>query len=123
MVNIRIHNQDFSLRAHIDDSEIGRQIVKALPFHTHARVWGQEIYFGTSLQVELPPNAQADVEVGDLAYWPPGHAFCIFFGPTPDSEGDRPRAAGPVAVFGRLLDDHRPLTFVKDGELLEVSLA
>ncbi|MCB1916225.1 MAG: hypothetical protein KDG52_10975 [Rhodocyclaceae bacterium] len=120
MFDIRIHNQDFSVRARIDDSPIGRRIVDALPFHAHARVWGHEIYFGTSLEIDLPADASADVEVGALAYWPPGHAFCIFFGPTPESDGDRPRAAGPVAVFGHLLDDHRPLGFVKDGDLLEV---
>ncbi|MCB1909404.1 MAG: hypothetical protein KDH15_18730 [Rhodocyclaceae bacterium] len=123
MYNIRIHNRDFSLRARIDDSDVGRRVVKALPFHAHARVRGQEIYFGTSLKIDLPATASAEVKVGDLAYLPTGGAFCIFFGPTPDSVDDRPRAAGPVAVFGQLLDDHRPLTFVKEGEMFDVELA
>jgi len=122
MFNIRIHNKDFALRAQIDDNEIGRQIVQALPLHAHAQVWGKEIYFGTTVSADIPPNSRAEVEVGELAYWPPGHAFCIFFGPTPESRGDEPRAAGPVAVFGRLVDDYRPLNFLKHNDPLTVEL-
>jgi hypothetical protein len=29
--------------------------------------------------------------MGDLGYWAPGHAFCIFFGPTPMSLGSEIR--------------------------------
>ena len=40
--------------------------------------------------------------MGDLAYWPTGSAFCIFFGPTPMSRGSEIRPASPVNVFGRV---------------------
>ncbi len=49
------------------------------------------------------------MEVGDLGYWPPGQAFCIFWGPTPASEADEIRPASPVNVFGRILKDARLL--------------
>jgi len=38
-------------------------------------------------------NGQEVVELGDLGYWPPGQAFCLFFGPTPASQGDEIRPA------------------------------
>ena len=42
------------------------------------------------------------MEVGEVAYWPPGQALCIFFGPTPASVGDEPRAASPVNPLGSI---------------------
>ena len=86
-----------------------------------ANVWGDEIYFGLSVQANLSDDAVEEVEVGDLAYWPPGNAFCIFFGPTPVSRGDRPRAASPVNVFGRLLGDATAFRAVSDGTEVTIS--
>jgi hypothetical protein len=57
------------------------------------------------------------VDEGDLAYWPTMPAFCIFFGPTPVSTGNRPRAASPVNVFGKISDlDRSELKRIVDGE-------
>jgi hypothetical protein len=60
------------------------------------------------------------VEVGDVAYWPPGESMCIFFGPTPVSKASEPRAYSPVNVFGKVIGD--PLVFrkVKNGEKTKV---
>jgi hypothetical protein len=60
-------------------------------------------------------KGQATVELGDLGYWAPGTAFCIFFGPTPMSRGDEIRPASPVTVFGRVLDDATVFKAVADG--------
>ena len=60
---------------------------------------------------EAEDGAKAVVEMGDLGYWPPGHAFCIFFGPTPASRGDECRAASVVNVVGKLEGD--PTIFKK----------
>jgi len=73
------------------------------------------------VQANLSDDAVEEVEVGDLAYWPPGNAFCIFFGPTPVSRGDRPRAASPVNVFGRLLGDATAFRAVSDGTEVTIS--
>ena len=61
-------------------------------------------------------NAQAVVEKGDLGYWPPGNAFCIFFGRTPASRGDEVRPASPVNVFGRWEGDPAIFKKVRSGE-------
>ena len=55
------------------------------------------------------------VEMGDLGYWPPGQAFCIFFGPTPMSRGDEIRPASPVNVVGRVVGDTRSLKSGRSG--------
>jgi hypothetical protein len=85
-------------------------------------VWGEEIYFDIALQAELEPDAKEEVEVGDLGYWPAGPAFCIFFGPTPVSTGDTPRAYSPVNVFGKVLGDAKQLTSVSGGAKIRISL-
>ena len=90
------------LEATINDTPTAKAILKALPFESSANTWGDEIYFHTPAQTRLEVNAQALVEVGDLAYWPSMPAFCIFFGPTPASTDDQPQAASAVNVFGRL---------------------
>ena len=70
--------------------------------------------------VEAEEDARADVAVGELAYWPMGSAFCIFFGPTPVSTGTEPRAYSPVNVFGRIEGDTAVLRSVPDGPPIRV---
>lgn len=94
-------------------------IMKALPFEGVASRWGDEVYFKVPLRVE-EENSQEVVEVGDVAYWPPGEAICIFFGPTPISRGTEPRAYSPVNVFGRVKGDPKIFTKVKNGEKITV---
>lgn len=94
-------------------------ILKALPFTSEVNRWGDEIYF--EIPVELnEETSRIEVEKGDVAYWPPGRAMCIFFGPTPISRGDKILAYSPVNVFGKVLDDCSVLKNVKDGEKVQV---
>lgn len=94
-----------TMEAELNDSPTAQMIWEALPITGRANTWGDEIYFEIPVQAEQAPDARADVEVGELGYWPVGRAFCIFFGPTPVSPGDQPRAASPVNVVGRVLGD------------------
>ena len=91
------------------------KIWESLPMEGNANLWGDEIYFSVGLDIELE-NAKQDVEIGDIAYWPPGKAICIFFGPTPASFGEKPRAYSPVNVFARVVGDARVFKKVKEGE-------
>jgi hypothetical protein len=105
MKKVTIVAGDVSLPAELNDSPTAKAIWEALPIEGRANVWGDEIYFGIPVQVEQEPDARAVVEVGELGYWPPGNAFCIFFGPTPASTDERPRAASPVNILGRVTGD------------------
>lgn len=96
-----------------------RAIWESLPFETRAITWGDEIYFSIPVKLE-EENAQETVEVGDLGYWPPGHGFCIFFGPTPISRGNEIRPANPVNVFGKVKGDPKVFKKVKSGDKVKV---
>ena len=123
MDRIIIEVETLSLEAELLDTPTGRKISEALPLEGSVNVWGDEIYFDIPLTIEQEPGASQDVEVGDLGYWPAGHAFCIFFGPTPVSTGDQPRAYSPVNVFGRLLDNPGSLKTVLNGAAIKIAPA
>lgn len=111
---IEIAAGEVSVRAELQETETAQAVWDGLPIEGVANTWGDEIYFSTPLA--LPLEAGKDiVELGDLGYWPPGRAFCIFFGPTPASTGDEIRPASAVSVFGRVTGDPRLLKSVRDG--------
>jgi len=101
---IRIKAGSVEALAELNDTETAQAIWDALPIKGRANTWGDEIYFSIPLSI-AQEKGQDLVEVGDLGYWPPGQGFCIFFGPTPMSEGDKPRPASPVTVFGQVIGD------------------
>jgi hypothetical protein len=98
---IRIRFGQTSVEAEMNDSRTAQAIWDALPLESEGSRWGKEIYF--SIPVHLPPEDPQDVvKPGDLAYWPEGPAFCIFWGPTPVSKAQECRPYSPVNVFGGL---------------------
>ncbi|MDX1708562.1 MAG: cyclophilin-like fold protein [Desulfobacterales bacterium] len=123
MAKIFIQVDHLSVSADLKNSPTARKILEILPIEGSANVWGEEIYFDIPLQAELEPDAREEVEVGDLGYWPAGPAFCIFFGPTPVSQGDQPRAYSPVNVFGRVVGDAKQFKTVAGGAKVSVTLA
>jgi len=111
---IRITAGTVSVQAELNDGKTAAAIAAALPIQARGQTWGDEIYFDIGLA--LAPEAPREiVEMGDLGYWPPGQAFCIFFGPTPMSRGDEIRPASPVNVVGRVVGDSRSLKSVRSG--------
>ncbi len=96
-------------------------IWSVLPIEARANTWGDEIYFSIPVNAPLEKNAKEVVQLGDLGYWPPGSAFCIFFGPTPSSCGDEIRPASAVNIVGRLEGD--PTIFKQVAEGTKVVIA
>ncbi len=90
--------------AELNDTRTAQAIWEALPIIGRANIWGDEIYFSIPLRLKLEAGREL-VSIGDLGYWPEGNAFCIFFGPTPVSQGDEIRPASPVTVFGKVIGD------------------
>ena len=88
----------------LEDNATADAIWDALPITARANTWGDEIYFGIPVHLD-EDNAQEVVALGDLGYWPPGHAFCIFFGRTPVSRGNEIRPASAVNVLGKVEGD------------------
>jgi hypothetical protein len=120
MDKIRIECGDISFVAELNGSDTAASIYKSLPLNGTANVWGDEIYFPIPLQLAQAPDARQDVEIGELGFWPVGNAFCIFFGPTPVSTDEHPRAYSPVNVFGHILGDATVLKNVRDGDEIRV---
>jgi len=119
---IRISARPVSAEAILDDSNTAELIWAALPLDMPGQTWGDEIYF--AIPVSAKPEAPREtVELGDLAFWPPGQAFCIFFGPTPASRGAEIRPASPVNVFGRLQGDPTVFKQVRAGTSVRVERA
>jgi hypothetical protein len=116
---IRITAGAVAAEARLNDSKTAGAIWDALPIEAKGQTWGDEIYF--DIGVTAPPEQARDVvDVGDLAYWPPGQAFCIFFGRTPASRGDECRAASPVNVVGKIVGDARVFTKVRSGSRVTI---
>ena len=119
-MQIEILVDSIRLTATLNESRTARQIASILPIEGRANTWGDEIYFDIPLRIDLSEDAIAEVAVGTLAYWPTGSALCIFFGPTPVSTGDKPRAYSPVNVFGRIDGDITELRSVSDGAMVVI---
>ena len=108
--------------AELNDTNTADLIWEALPIEESGQTWGDEIYFGIPVDAgnEQP---QEVVALGDLGYWPPGSAFCIFFGPTPMSSGDEIRPASPVTVFGKIEGDPTVFKSVASGTAVKIEKA
>jgi hypothetical protein len=104
-----------SFEGELNDSVTGRAIYDALPIRANGQRWGGEIYFSIDVNCELEESSREVLEEGELGYWPPGQAFCIFFGSTPASGGDEIRAASAVNIVGMIKGDMSGLQGVPDG--------
>ena len=111
---IRLRCGEIEATATLDDSSTAQAIWEAVPIEGSANVWGDEIYFRIPVSL-AEDEAQEVVALGDLGYWPPGSAFCIFFGPTPMSRGNEIRPASPVNVFGKIDGDATAFKRVPSG--------
>jgi len=111
---IRIKAGTIEVIAELNETKTAEAIWEALPIKGYVNRWGDEIYFSIPVSLE-PEDAQEVVSVGDLGYWPPGTAFCLFWGPTPMSRGQEIRPASPVNVFGKIIGDASVLRQVASG--------
>lgn len=97
-LSIKIEDRVFS--AELNDSPAAELLLEALPLKLRMSRWGEEFYGDCGLTITADAGARELLEVGEIAYWPPGSALCFFFGPTPASTDERPRAASSVVPLG-----------------------
>jgi hypothetical protein len=110
---IKAADAGITMTATLNDSATAKKLLQALPIDGHAQVWGDEIYFETP--VRMPEEeARAEVPSGTIAYWPPGHSFCIFFGQEPYS---------PVNVLGQVDGDAKLFARVRSGDKVRIETA
>jgi hypothetical protein len=120
---IRITAGKVEAAAVLNDSPTATRIWEALPIEARGNTWGDEIYFSIPVDAPQEKGARDLVAVGELGYWPPGTAFCIFFGRTPASTDDRPRAASPVNIIGTVSGDATVFRAVSSGARVRLERA
>ena len=116
---IKIIVGKLELEAWLNETNTATKVFEALPITSTINTWGDEIYFAIPVDAK-PEDAKELVSLGDIGYWPPGKAMCIFFGKTPISRGDEIRPASPVNIIGKVEGDYRSLKKAKDGEEITI---
>lgn len=120
---IIIEAGEVTSEAILTESETAKAIWDSLPIESTCNTWGDEVYFGIPVFLSLDKTAKEIVDIGDLGYWPTGKALCIFFGPTPISEGDEIRPASAVNIVGKILGDPKIFKKVSTGTKVHVKKA
>jgi hypothetical protein len=123
MKRIVIKAGQVEAKAELNESATAGAIWQALPIEGSANTWGEEIYFRIPVSQNLETDARELVQLGDLAYWPQGKAFCIFFGATPISDSGEIRPASAVNIVGQLLDDPKEFLSVASGTSVRIERA
>ena len=118
-LSIKIQDQIFS--AELNDSPAAAMLLSTLPLKVRMSRWGEEYYGNCGLAIPEDASARELMEVGEIAYWAPGSALCFFFGPTPASTDERPRAASPVVPLGKFTGNVNALK--NFGSSIEVELS
>ncbi|MCE5213394.1 MAG: hypothetical protein LLF83_01565 [Methanobacterium sp.] len=85
-------------RAKLDgrNKETATRFIKTLPLEGKANLWLEEVYFIIPLELEYE-NQSSTSNKGDISYWPPGAAFCIFYGES--------QPASPVNHMGKVTEN------------------
>ena len=122
MNDIIIEVSGKKIKGELNNSPTAKRIYAALPLESSINRWGDEIYFEIPVESEIE-NGVEILDKGSLAYWPPGNAFCIFFGLTPASTDEKPRAAGPVNLIGNIKDKDDLIIFkaFSNGQSINIS--
>ncbi len=123
MTQIRITADNVSLIATLNDSPTAQLIAEALPITGRVQTWGDEIYFPIPVSASNDETAAEVVDKGVIAYWPPGNALCLFWGPTPASRGDEIRPASAVNVCGMIDGDPTELANAPYGGEIRIESA
>ena len=92
------------------------------PLESDIQFWGDEIYFPISIYENPSENLREIVNKGHIAYWPPGNAFCISWGPTPMSKEDEIRPASPVEIIGYMDSDPSAFSKFNNGEKIKINM-
>ena len=118
-MKIKISSGNIKAIAELKNTPTAKALYNVLPIEGAANRWGDEIYFVIPVNLDAEPDAKEIVDKGDIAYWPEGSCFCIFFGKTPASKGSEIKAASKVNVFGKT-EEASAFKKIKNGDLIVI---
>jgi len=121
-VAVRFVLDEGALRGYLLKTPLGTRIIEALPLDAEVATWGEELYFPIGIKASLS-EPQLEMEAGDVAFWPDEGALCLFWGPTPASEGVEIRAYSHVELVGRFEVNRKLLDGVANGARVMVERA
>ena len=101
-IKIIVPALNLNWEAELSETPNAKELYNKLPLSGTVNRWGEEIYFSVALDFPLEEGAKDEVALGDVGYWPPGKAICIFFGPTPISTKNKIIPASPVNIIGKV---------------------
>ena len=110
------------VRVRPDSTATMTALLASLPFESVAERWGDEVYFSVPFHSAIEQDARAEMHVGDVAFWPEGDVLAVFFGRTPSSVDDKPRAYSPCNTVGAIEGDLSGFKTVRQGARIRVSL-
>ena len=93
----------------ITDNQFSKELAEHLPVKSKAVLWKEEYYFETP--IEFRGRERLQVNAGDVAYWRPGKALCLFYGLS--------QPYSPVSIVGEIIG---PLYLLKEVEDEEVEV-
>jgi len=114
---INILTGKLDIKVQLNETKTAKELFGILPISSNVNRWGDEIYFSIPLKADIEDGIE-EVDVGTVAFWPPGSALCIFFGKTPASQSDKPQAANNVKIIDNIIDIEiiKELKKVRNGE-------
>lgn len=108
MIQIQIGHTKFAVSLY--DCSASRSLLSVLPQTISMHSWGNEYYGELLITMDYAGDKLQDVfQPGEIALWPEGNALCIFFGPTPISQGEECRMASDGVAIGKIVGDFSSL--------------
>jgi hypothetical protein len=84
-----------------------RLIFEELPIEGNVNIYFEEVYFTIPIESEYE-NPSGTSKCGDISYWPPGNALCVFYG---DSQ-----PASDVNHIGEIIKNLEVIKEAQDGD-------
>lgn len=100
-----------------------KAILDNLPISITVHVWGEELYTDPIPVMVMAENSKPLVGLLDVAYWPPGQAICLFFGPTPIGNKGEIKPYSPVNVIGKIISKDVKIPINLDGKKITFRLS
>ena len=111
-----VRGEEAEITVELDEGAVANELWERLPLETSATLRGEEVYFPVLLPTATEASEPKAVEAGDVAYWPPEHALCLFCGDT-DARTDKDEPLSPV---GRIVGGIENCGLVRQNETLRI---